>query len=79
MLQSVQQKLGEQRLLVVGLVEDSQLLLADTFSILEELSNATTVRPARRHRSAAMAQVDPTCVCSRWSSSAANWSSGAPC
>lgn len=44
-LQSVQQVLGDELMVVEGVVEDSQLMLFDTFSILEDLRNATAVRP----------------------------------
>lgn len=88
-LQSVQRNLSEEHLLVAGSVEDGQLLLADTFSIQEDLNNATAVRQRVTHTplpssphppSAAAAQTDPhLCVCSRWRCSAATWISGAPC
>ncbi|XP_029698573.1 laminin subunit alpha-1 isoform X2 [Takifugu rubripes] len=40
--QSVQQDISQERLLVAGLMQDTQLVLGDSFSIMEDLTNTTS-------------------------------------
>lgn len=87
MLQSLQHNLSDELSVAVGLMEDSQLLLGDSFSVMEALTNSTTVRQTQ-HTHTSVTRGDDSlhlcvfvyvCVRSCWRCSTVVWISGAPC
>lgn len=64
---------------MAGLMQDTQLVLGDSLSIMEDLTNTTSVGPSHHTHTCRRTLHDDTCVCSRWRCLAVTWISGAPC